>query len=203
MKRKRAPGGGRKPQGPSKGNTARLSLRVTPDIRRALKVAAEKHGRSLSQEAQFHLQQSLSRFYHPRPDIIVLTEVIARAIQDVERTTHSTWKESAYTTAVIRAAIDALVRHFGASGEPQVPLAIKELAGRLPDDYAKKSQEPTEVGSWAAGRLIMEIEARALNEGEGPHKLPAEVFEPPEWDFYRQTVIPRLGSRWKRRERRR
>jgi plasmid stability protein len=80
MKQKRAPGGGRKPQGPSKGNPRRLSLRVRPEIRKALEVSAKKHKHSLSQEAQFHLQQSLLRDRHPRGDIVALTEAIAIAI---------------------------------------------------------------------------------------------------------------------------
>jgi len=206
MKRKRRPGAGRKPRGPFKGNTAKLTMRVDPGIRRAIEAGAKESGHSMTQVAQFHLQQSLARFYHPRPDIVVLTEMIARVIQDVERTTRADWNESPYTTAAIRAAIDALVRHWGASGELKVPVAIKELAAKQPADYARQFQEPAEVGSWAAGRLITEIEVRALNEGEGPHKLPAD-FEwpgaPREWGYFHRTVIPRLGSRWKRREWRR
>jgi HicB family len=181
MKRKRAPGGGRKPQGPFKENRARLSLRVTPDIHRALVAMAEKSGHSVTQVVQFHLQQSLSRYYDPRPDTLALTDMIARAIQDVERTTDAKWTQNAFTTAAIRAAIDSLVRHWGASGEPKVPIAIKKLAKRQPDDYARQFQEPAEVGSWAAGRLITEIEARGLVEDEGPHKLPADSRFPPSW----------------------
>jgi hypothetical protein len=94
MKQKRAPGGGRKPRGPFKENRARLSLRVTPDVRRALVAWAKARKLSLSQAAQSHLQKSLSRFFHPRPDIIVLTEMIARVIQDVERTTEAEWGQS-------------------------------------------------------------------------------------------------------------
>src|SRR5262249_21620562 len=132
-----------------------------------------------------------------------LTEMIVRVVRDVERTTKLQWNESAYTTVAVRHAIDGLLRHWGASGEPKVPLAIKELAKRQPLDYAKKFEDPAEVGSWAAGRLITEIEAQALIEGEGPHKLPADFAfpgQPPEWGYYRRTVIPRLGSRWKERK---
>jgi hypothetical protein len=217
MKRKRAPGGGRKPRGPFKENRARLSLRVTPHIRRALVARAEESGHSVTQIAQFHLLQSLSRYYDPRADIVALTDMIARVIQDVERTTDAKWTQSAYTTAAIRAAIDSLVRHWGAAGQPRAPLKIKELAKRQPDDYARQFQEPAEVGSWAAGRLITEIEARGLVEGEGPHKLPGDFrfppswgrkrpddlrWEPPEWLRYR-TILRDLGSGYKRHKERR
>jgi hypothetical protein len=214
MKRKRAPGGGRKPRGPFKENRARLSLRVTHDIHRALVARAKESRQSLSQAVQICLQESLSRFYHPRPDIMALIDMIARVIEDVERTTGARWIQNAYTTAAIRAAIDALLRHWGAAGQPKVPLKIKELAKRQPDDYARKFQEPAEVGSWAAGRLITEIEARGLVEDEGPHKplgnfrlppswaphkLPKDVgYEPPEWLRYR-TIRDHLGSGYKRR----
>jgi hypothetical protein len=201
MKQKRAPGGGRKPRGPFKENRARLSLRVTPDIRRALVAWAKARKLSLSQAAQSHLQKSLSRFFHPRPDIIVLTEMIARVIQDVERTTEAEWGQSAYTTAAIRGAIDSLLRHWGAPGDPKVPLQIKELAKEQPDNYAKQFQEPTEVGSWAAGRLILEIEARGLVEGEDlqPHQLPPDAYEPREWQHYR-TILRHLGPRMRHKK---
>jgi len=204
-KRKRAPGGGRKPQGEFKDSRARLSLRVTQKVRRALEASAKKRKFSLSQEAQFHLEQSLSRFYHPRPDIIGLTEIIVRVIQGIERITKLQWNKSPYVADAVRHAIDGLLRHWGAPGEPKVPLAVKELAKRLPDDYAKKFEDSAEFGSWEVGKLITEIEARSLIEGEGPHKLPADYKfpgEPPDWEFYRQVVIPRLGSRphWKDRK---
>jgi hypothetical protein len=206
MKQKRAPGGGRKPQGEFKGNAERLSLRVTPQVRRDLEASAKKGKVSLNQEAQFHLEQSLLKFYRARPDINVLTEIIVKVIQDIERLTGKLqWNKSPYVADAVRHAIDRLLRHWGAPGEPKVPLAIKELAKRWPDD--KKLQEPAEFGSWVAGSLITEIENRALIEGEGPHKLPADyefpgIGQPPDWEFYRKFVIPRLGSRpryWKDR----
>jgi hypothetical protein len=41
------------------GERAGLSLRVTPEVKKRLELAAEKHGRSLSQEAEFRLERSL------------------------------------------------------------------------------------------------------------------------------------------------
>jgi hypothetical protein len=41
------------------GERAGLSLRVTPEVKERLEKAAEKHGRSLSQEAEFRLERSL------------------------------------------------------------------------------------------------------------------------------------------------
>jgi hypothetical protein len=58
MKRKRAPGGGRKPKGPIKGKSAALSTRITPELRQLLDDAAEEAGRSLSQEVELRLRAS-------------------------------------------------------------------------------------------------------------------------------------------------
>jgi hypothetical protein len=55
-----------KPGGPSKrkpkdGERVALSLRMTPALKRRLDAAAEKGGRSLSQEAEFRLERSFER----------------------------------------------------------------------------------------------------------------------------------------------
>ncbi len=60
-KRKRAPGGGRKPQGPYHGKTAVLSTRITQALRTALEKSAQQSGLSLSQEVEARLRNSLTR----------------------------------------------------------------------------------------------------------------------------------------------
>jgi hypothetical protein len=57
-KRKRAPGGGRKPEGRFAGNTERISVRCTPEIKDRLEIAAKKNERSLPQEIQERLQRT-------------------------------------------------------------------------------------------------------------------------------------------------
>src|SRR5262249_31373754 len=94
MKRKRRPGAGRKPRGPFKGNTAKLTMRVDPGIRRALEAGAKEHRHSLSQEAQFHIQRSMLRDRNSREDIIALTEAITIAIRYVEHITKKEWRDS-------------------------------------------------------------------------------------------------------------
>src|SRR5258708_7970924 len=131
MKRKRKPGGGRKRLGPFEGKRATLTHRLPVKMRKELEASAKKHKHSLSQEAQFHLQQSLLRDRHPRGDIVALTEAIAIAIREVERITDVKWRDSAFTTAAVRRAVDSLLCHFGAPGTPKVPPAIKKHA-----DYA-------------------------------------------------------------------
>ena len=54
-KRKRA---GRPQRQPEEGERVQLSFRITPELKRALMAAAEKSGRSQSQEAEFRLEKS-------------------------------------------------------------------------------------------------------------------------------------------------
>src|SRR5262245_39915466 len=57
--RKRAAGGGRKPKGHIKGKFATFSTRITPETRAALEREAARNGRSLSQESELRLQETL------------------------------------------------------------------------------------------------------------------------------------------------
>src|SRR5438094_547490 len=59
MPQKRAPGGGRKPKGEFSGKSATFSTRITPNLRKALDAAAKKSGRSLSQEVEHRLADSI------------------------------------------------------------------------------------------------------------------------------------------------
>lgn len=63
-KAKRAPGGGRKPSGPFKLNSAQLTVRMPDDMRGELERAAHKRGWSLTQELLWRLRASLTREDH-------------------------------------------------------------------------------------------------------------------------------------------
>ena len=58
MAKKRATGGGRKPQGDISGKSAVFTTRITPETRRMLEMAAKANGRSLSQEVEMRLTGS-------------------------------------------------------------------------------------------------------------------------------------------------
>ena len=59
VKRKRAPGAGRKPKGEFAGKTATVTTRIMPDTREALEAAALASNRSLSQELELRLSTSI------------------------------------------------------------------------------------------------------------------------------------------------
>jgi hypothetical protein len=187
---------GRPPGGPFKEKRALFATRITAETRKDLAAAAREHGYNLSQEAEFLLKRALQRVHNPRADIVALSEAIAIAIKNVERTTREHWIDSPFTASAIRHAIDLVLRHFSPRGTPVVPSAIEELAERLPSDYAVKYVDPAEVGLVEGGRLISEIEARGVFEpacGLLDLEYPETVI-PDEWRRYRR-ILRKLRSK--------
>ena len=60
-KRIRAPGAGRKPQGPLINKSSTLTTRVLDSTRRFLEEEAAKAGRSLSQEVELRLRATMGK----------------------------------------------------------------------------------------------------------------------------------------------
>lgn len=210
-KKKRAPGAGRKPRGEFMGKTATLTTRIKPETRAALERAAEKSGRSLSQEVEHRLDYSIRRDYeHNRHrHIRALAEAIAILIHWVERATQKRWIDDPFTAEALRRGIEFLVFHFGAPGTPEVPASVKDAAARVPLQARDQSMTPAGVGHAEAGGLISWIEMN-LNEGgrlsrpfvTDPRKLdfdPSKLYVPAEWYLYSQ-VFTDLGSGWERRQ---
>jgi hypothetical protein len=84
MARKRAPGAGRKPRGEFKGKSATLTTRIMPETRAAMQRAAQKSGRSLSQEVERRLNDSVLNDRNRRSDVRALVEAIAIVSEKVE-----------------------------------------------------------------------------------------------------------------------
>src|SRR5215813_340597 len=118
MAKKRAPGAGRKPRGDYKGKSATLTTRITPDTRAAMDRAAQKSGRSLSQEVEHRLNASIRKDYkHNRhPHIRALAEAIAMLTYWVEKRTQKHWNDDPFTAEALRRAIESFVVRFGAAG---------------------------------------------------------------------------------------
>src|SRR6516225_9434117 len=198
MKRRRAPGGGRKPQGPFKENKAALSIRVNLGTRRALEASAKENRRSLSQEAQSRLRESLFRDRNTRPDIVALTEAMAIVIGYVESFTEMKWSDSAFTTTAIRRAVDALLGYWGNPGVPKIPVAIKNRMTEQKRGERNASvnfSKPVEVGDFWASQLIFQIESRgAFEDGGDPLEWDVPGWVPPTWKRHRR-ILRTLGSR--------
>jgi hypothetical protein len=148
LARKRAPGGGRKPRGEIKGKSEWFSTRITPETRAALEREAARNERSLSQESERRLRETLVGL---GPDHInSLTQLVRLVMQSVEtviganpsgdpfrrrvrrssskkpeaarwgrpRFSELTWHRSAFTHTAVRAAIEAILAHYQPTPRP-------------------------------------------------------------------------------------
>src|SRR5262245_23108127 len=101
MSRRRAPGAGRKPRGPYRGNSASLSLRVRPETKAELEHLAAEHGRSLSQEMQLAVTEWIRRHQKPQRHVTGLMEAFTHIAQWVEKTTERRFLDDAFTAGSI------------------------------------------------------------------------------------------------------
>jgi hypothetical protein len=85
QKRKRVPGGGRKASGPFVQNAAQLTIRMPIGMRAELEAAAEKRGRSLTQELLWRVQDSFNLEHNKRrdPALRALNFVIAQMAERI------------------------------------------------------------------------------------------------------------------------
>jgi len=93
---------GPRPQGPFEDKRKNLTTRITEKTRSMLEAAASGTGRSLSQEIEFRLEQSLRedadrvRLYGG-PDLDALFKQIAGAIGIIEQTRGKRWRQDQKT----------------------------------------------------------------------------------------------------------
>jgi len=156
-RKRRAPGGGRKPQG-DKAKTATINARIGEDTRKALDREARKRGSSLSQEIDERLQKSLKD--NARKQLRALAYLMQRLATDLEWFTGEKWNSSAFTGQALRAGADRLLAHFALPGSVKVP---KEIEARIGDDPVlgprrKFFRQPDALGRMLADNIIFEIE---------------------------------------------
>jgi hypothetical protein len=118
VKRKRAPGGGRKPKGPISGKSAWLSTRISNDTRQRLDQAAKQNDRSLSQEIELRLRRSFAEKVSD-PYLKGLAFLIRQAAEAIP--TSQPLQSSPYKFAVFKAAVDMLLTHLTPPGPIEPP----------------------------------------------------------------------------------
>jgi hypothetical protein len=180
MARKRAPGGGRKPQGDFAKKTAVLTTRITQKTRSSLERAAHEGKLSISQEAERRIDQTFIEERRHRIDVRALATTIMLVAEWVERSTGEQWRNSAFVNAALRDAIELVIRHFGPGGNVTVPAIVTETAARMPPEAAERYVTPSGVGHTEAWRVITMIESwdyRDIGMYRGPDV-------PPEWDLH-------------------
>jgi hypothetical protein len=188
LAKKRALGAGRKPRGEFKGKSATLTTRITPETRAAMERAAQKSRRSLSQEVERRLDDSVRNERNRRSDVRALAEAIAIVTEKVELATGKQWLQDAFTGDALRGGIEVLVRHFAPHGARVIPPNVKEAAARMLPEATERDRSPTRVGEIEALKVITMIEHFG---GWDKNQLPRVMSD----ELYRYLQILRdLGS---------
>jgi hypothetical protein len=130
-KQKRRPGGGRKPIGEFSGKSATLTTRLMPTTRAALEREAKRAKRSLSQEVERRLVDSLEKPIKQRAfgtgHARALALLVAKLAGGIEASTGKTWREDRYTAAAISTAIATMLARLSPGGELRVPPVLLEM----------------------------------------------------------------------------
>ena len=169
-KRKRAPGGGRKPKGEP---TTPLSLRIPAELRRHLKQAADAKGKSVSEELIWRIHGSFGRERDKEsdPELRALCFVIAKLSRDavgfwdVDGTPQFSWRSDpfffrAFKIAVAR-VLDAL-DPGGVAQPPKIEKTADEGRSLRRPEFFMSFRSPKERGEYAAKiRLALLHEAEA------------------------------------------
>ena len=129
MARKRAPGGGRKPRGQYKGNSASLAVRVHPQTREGLLRAAEQHDRSISQEMQNALRHWIE--CSEVPHIAVLAQGVMFVARELELTAGRRYLDDSVTAGALKSSIGDLVQRLvSVRGDATDPNQAKRVGKR-------------------------------------------------------------------------
>jgi hypothetical protein len=197
-KRKRAPGAGRKPQGPFSNKLATLSTRITKELRDSLNAATmrrrDAHGGrpwSLSQEIEFRLRESielpaeLQKAWGP-PHVKALAQLVSRVVRSVETSAGAnpfaedagelTWHHNPFTHAAVVVAIGAILAHYKPAGAVQVPEAVKKRTEWIEQESGKEQaahqRTPESIGLGCALGLLNQVASYSpppLNPPTGAH----------------------------------
>jgi hypothetical protein len=121
MIRKRAPGGGRKPRGDFHDKRAQLTTRVTEATRDALEIAAHKSGRSLSQEVEHRLRESLRSNGNGDKADRALAYLIGDITRLVRLTSQRPWQTNRWLIETVKFAIAELLDRLPATDTERPP----------------------------------------------------------------------------------
>ncbi len=190
MAQKRAPGAGRKPRGEFRGKSAVFSTR----LRGALEREAARNGRSLSQEIERRLTDSISRsetrkWGPPRTESILF--FLVRLIDSIELETGQQWIDDPFTFQAVYFGLTFIFSMLKPDGDVVPPNRIKaaleasraadekraELLGRSLEEVRVQTEwratpegvgEPAARGLWLALRMAPEDRGRDPSRRDNP-----------------------------------
>jgi hypothetical protein len=180
QKRKRGPGGGRKPSGPFAKNDAQLTIRMPADMRKQLELSAARRldgkGWKLTQEMLHRLQRSFDRERDEQRDPTnralgyILSEVISFV---VSVTGGENWRSDPFAFRAVKLAFGLVLEALEPEGKIRAPMtkdqpihgdliirgAQFEIPANTPEDLARAVRD-----------VILFRLARDSNEPGAPDK---------------------------------
>jgi hypothetical protein len=199
MAPRRASGGGRKPRGEFRGKSAVLTTRITQETRDALESAAAASRKSLSQEIESRLRESLTPDDPRARHIKAIGELTKLAAEEIERLTGAGWLTDPFTADAVRHAVDQVLSHFAPQPKQErtVPARIEQMAAAMPGEAGEVYRRPVSLGLMEALRLIALIESAPQLDSKGKLNapLPNEWSDPfnPDRPFRRWQLFHDLG----------
>jgi len=116
-----------RPPGGTKGSV--LSVRISPEMRTLLELAARKNKRRLSREVQARLDYAEERYKVDRPPHIkALSSAVAIAAAVIEEETERPWNKDQYTSQNLAKTIGLVIADFTQPGEVSTPPKVIEKA---------------------------------------------------------------------------
>jgi hypothetical protein len=192
--RKRAPGGGRKPDPETGGKTATFTTRITRETRRELDRAAQASGLSVSNVAELRLRASFDRPVGPLRNY-ALGWAVATLANRVEEKTGRSWREDLFTGTALRHAVEMLLTLYAPEfvPDPEIPPAIEQAAAKMPPDFADQQRKPAGFGHSVAYNLHNEIEQARAQLAPVRSTDPKEAAK--EWsDRFNEWSMPMFGD---------
>lgn len=200
MSRKRAPGGGRKPRGEFRGKSATLTTRITPELRQGLEREARRNKRSLSQEVERRLRDSLAypekvRKAWGAPHVHALARLVSRAVSNIEWSTGKRWHADLFTGQAVRVAIEVILNRIVPEGPMVIPERIEAMAtaARVEAEFYRR---PDRLGTSYALGLLNSLEA--YEQPPPPNHPPNEHYSDLFYDM--PNIGQALGIKKRNRE---
>jgi|RhiMetdeSRZDD1v2_1073273.scaffolds.fasta_scaffold23450_5 hypothetical protein len=179
MKRKRGPGGGRKPKGEFSQLTSSLTIRIPHDMRKQLESEAAINGHSVAQTLLWHLRQSFNRERDRERDpaldgllfmIARLAVYTSRAVYESDKVSRSLkqarWRNDLFTFRAFKVAVAKLLE---ALKEPPGPVTLltkekilemvkDQLSPEVIEQVVEKFGSPEALGAFAFEIIWREAE---------------------------------------------
>jgi hypothetical protein len=192
-KRRRAPGGGRKPKGAFKNLASPLSIRMPADMRSELEAAAKANGSSVSQELLRRLQNSFNRDRDKArdPAMQALCFLIAETAQQTSGLNNLDWRTNPFYFRAFKIAVGKLLDALEPKGTIEPPLDMQfdtsEDSGPLEHEFLKSFRDPELRGTYAARSVWASLRNVPLHTREEDRANKERLRELSESAYWREA----------------